>query len=177
MDGEIHVCHEGKDDRINYPKEPAIIFEGNPTPGMVPLDDEAKEISGRFSWTPTQGIDEESQRASFYSKLGDTLVDQMSELRAAQAMAPQNAGIEKLLEVMTAMMQQNQQIMQAFLDKSIKEANPIMTMHPDQAVDLEEPLPDIEPTKEELHEAALEAYAKEAASQKKAAAHVSGRRL
>lgn len=177
MDGEIHVCHEGKDDRANYPKEPAIIFEGNPTPGMVPLDDEAKEISGRFSWTPTQGIDEESQRASFYSKLGDTLVDQMSELRAAQAMAPQNAGIEKLLEVMTAMMQQNQQIMQAFLEKSIKEANPMMTMHPDQAVDEEEPLPDTAPTEEELAESIAAAEAKDYASLKKAEKHVSGRRL
>jgi len=59
MDGEIIVCWEGK----GLPRD--IIFEGNPTPGMLPLDDEAKEVSSHFSWTPTQGIDEDSSaRAS-----------------------------------------------------------------------------------------------------------------
>ncbi len=87
MDGEIIVCWEGKG------KERDIIFEGNPTPGMLPLDDEAKEVSSRFSWTPTQGIDEDSQRQSFYARLGDTLIDQMTELKVARETAPSNPGL------------------------------------------------------------------------------------
>lgn len=37
--GEVIVCHEGKGDRKD------IIFLGEPTPDMEPLDDEAKAIS------------------------------------------------------------------------------------------------------------------------------------
>jgi len=81
---------------------------------MLPLDDEAKEISGQFSWTPTQGIDEESQRHSFYAKLGDTLIDQMTELKVARETAPAAApGMDKFMETMLAMMAQNQQILAA----------------------------------------------------------------
>ena len=166
MDGEIHVCYAGK----GLPHD--IVFEGNPTPGMVPLDDEAAEITSRFDWTPTQGTDEESQRAGFYARLGDSLIDKMTELKAAQATAPQNSGVEKLMEAIAAMMQQNQQIMQMLTENSIRVANPV-----DQVVDEEEPLPIAAPTEEEIAEATVAAAAKEAASNAKAAAHVSSRRL
>ncbi len=48
-DGYIAVCHEDK----GLPSD--IAFIGDPTPGMVPLDDEARELTARFAWTPTQG--------------------------------------------------------------------------------------------------------------------------
>lgn len=41
-DGEIVVCHEGRGETKD------VIFIGDPTPDMVPLDDEAKEISAKF---------------------------------------------------------------------------------------------------------------------------------
>src|SRR5882724_1251360 len=111
MDGEIIVCWEGK----GLSRD--IIFEGNPTPGMLPLDAEAEEISGKFSWTPTQGIDEDSQRQSFYARLGDTLIDQMTELKVARETAPSNPGLDKFMETMMAMMAQNQQILAALAGK------------------------------------------------------------
>jgi len=164
MDGEIIVCWEGK----GLPRD--IIFEGNPTPGMLPLDDEAEEISGQFSWTPTQGIDEDSQRQSFYARLGDTLIDQMTELKVAREMAP-NPGLDKFMETMLAMMAQNQQILAALAGKvqAVPES--------EQVIDEEPPLPEVEPTEAELHEAALEAYAKEAASQGKAQNRMTSRRI
>ena len=42
-DGEIVVCHAGKGDSHD------IIFIGDPTPDMIPVDDEAKEISNSFA--------------------------------------------------------------------------------------------------------------------------------
>jgi hypothetical protein len=64
MDGQqglITVCHEGK----GHPDGRDIVFIGDPTPGMLPLDDEARELSSKFSWTPTEGTDEVSQANSF----------------------------------------------------------------------------------------------------------------
>ena len=164
MDGEIIVCWEGK----GLPRD--IIFEGNPTPGMLPLDAEAEEVSSRFSWTPTQGIDEDSQRQSFYARLGDTLIDQMTELKVAREVAS-NPGLDKFMETMMAMMAQNQQILAALAGKVQ------IVPEPDQVIDEEEPLPEVEPTEAELHEAALEAYAKEAASQQKAQNRMTSRRI
>ncbi len=168
MDGEIHVCYEGKDDP-RYPDR-AIVFEGNPTPGMLPLDDEAKEISGKFSWIPTQGIDEESQRHSFYAKLGDTLIDQMTELKVAREEAS-NPGMDKFMETMLAMMTQNQQILAALAGKV--QAAP----DPEQAINVEEPLEDVEPTADELNEAALIEEARQAVSEKRALNRMTSRRI
>jgi len=165
MDGEIIVCWEGK----GLPRD--IIFEGNPTPGMLPLDDEAKEVSSHFSWTPTQGIDEDSQRQSFYARLGDTLIDQMTELKVARETAPSSPGMEKFMETMMAMMAQNQQILAALAGKA--QAVP----EPDQVVDEEEPLEDVEPTTEETVQATAEAAAREALSQGKALNRMTSRRI
>jgi hypothetical protein len=44
-DGAIIVCHEGKGEAKD------IVFIGDPTPGMEPIDDEAKEISAKFATT------------------------------------------------------------------------------------------------------------------------------
>ncbi len=168
MDGEIHVCYEGKDDP-KYPDR-AIVFEGNPTPGMLPLDDEAREISEKFDWTPTQGIDEESQRHSFYAKLGDTLIDQMTELKVAREAAP-NPVMDKFMETMLAMMSQNQQILAALAGKIQPE------IHPEQVIDEEEPLTGVEPTEEEIAEATLKAEELYKTQQQKAQNRMTSRRI
>jgi len=179
MDGEIHVCYEGKDDP-RYPDR-AIVFEGNPTPGMLPLDDEAKEISGQFSWTPTQGIDEESQRHSFYAKLGDTLIDQMTELKVARETAPPGPDTEKFMETMLAMMAQNQQILAALAGKvqTVPEPvpEPVPEQMPEQIINAEEPLEEVEPTQEEIAQATAEAAAREALSQGKVQNRMTSRRI
>lgn len=91
-----------------------IHFKGNPTPGMYPLDDEARAISEKHSkgtWTPTAGIDPESQNSSYANKMMSGLIDQMTELKTATAAAAPVQGIQELLAAMTGMMQQNQQIL------------------------------------------------------------------
>lgn len=42
-EGQIIVCHKGKGDGRD------IVFIGDPTPDMVPLDDEARELSATFA--------------------------------------------------------------------------------------------------------------------------------
>ncbi len=162
MDGEIIVCWEGK----GLSRD--IIFEGNPTPGMLPIDDEAKEVSGKFSWTPTQGIDEDSQRQSFYSRLGDTLIEQMSELKVARELSPVNSGMEKFMETMLVMMQQNQQILAALAGKASV---------PNQVIDEEPPLDEVEPTEVELAESSRQAAERQTASEQKALNRMASRRI
>ncbi len=181
MDGEIHVCWEGK----GIPND--IVFEGNPTPGMLPLDAEAEEISGKFSWTPTQGIDEDSQRQSFYARLGDSLIEQMAELKVARELAPVTPSLDKFMETMLAMMGQNQQILAALAGKSVAlpDAGMEQKAHlydeeripSSQVIDEEEPLEDVEPTVDELNEAALIEEARQAISEKKAQNRMTSRRI
>jgi hypothetical protein len=177
MDGEIHVCLEGK----GNPGD--IVFEGNPTPGMLPLDDEAREISGKFDWTPTQDITEEAQRTSFYAKLGDNLINQLTDMRAQAAMLPQASGLDKFMEAITAMMAQNQQILAALVgkiapapveDELTRQARELGET---KLGDFEDDLDSAEPTEEELAAAAAEASAKEAAEQKRVTDRLGSRRI
>ena len=167
MDGEIRVCWEGK----GMPDD--IVFEGDPTPGMLPIDDEAKAITAKFNWTPTQGIDEESQRSGFFARLGDEMINQLTDLRAAAVQQQQAHGVDKVLEAMAAMMEQNRQLMQLLMGK----VTAAPAAEPEPIIAEEEPLEDLEPTEEELAASARAAAEKEAASVAKAKAHVSGRRL
>lgn len=179
MDGEIHVCWEGK----GLPHD--IVFEGEPTPGMVPLDEEAKIETAKYDWTPTQGIDEESQRAGFFARLGDDLINQMTEIRALKDTAPQAQGVEKLMEAMAAMMAQNQQLIALLAGKATSigtvqdgDMTPLKVHpEPEQVVDEEEPLEEVEPTEAELAEATKAARAKEVQSRLKARQTVVERRL
>jgi len=166
MDGEVHVCWEGKG--LSHD----IVFEGNPTPGMLPLDKEAEIETAKYNWTPTQGIDDESQRAGFFARLGDDLINQMTDLKAVAASQQQTHGVDKVLEAMASMMEQNQQILAALAGRVLPEPEGLI-----RKVDEEEPLGEAEPTEEELAEASRIAIEKEAASNVKAHAHVSGRRL
>lgn len=112
-DGDIVVCNG------TNPGPGDLIYHGEPTPGMLPLDDEAKEISNRYSWTPTQGLDDVSQGESFSQKLLGGLIDKISEAQAGlqQQPQPQVEGIGDVLKAMTAMMQQNQEILQKLVER------------------------------------------------------------
>jgi hypothetical protein len=175
MDGEIHICWPGKG------KDGDITFEGQPTPGMFPLDDEAKAESAKYDWTPTKGTDEESQRASFYAKLGDRLVNHLTDMKADAASAPQAHGMEKFLEAMTMMMAQNQQMLALLAgkvssneDELTRQAKALGEKPP---VYMEEPLPEAEVTEAELTESASIAAAKEVAEQKKTLNKMMSRRV
>ena len=107
LDGKIIVCHEGKGD----PKD--IVFIGTPTPGMLPLDDEAREISARFPWTPTQGLDEVSQAESFQQQVLVQLSDMKDQVKAA----PKAEGMSELMKAMAEMMKMQGELIAALTGK------------------------------------------------------------
>lgn len=98
-----------------------VYFTSDVTPGMLPLDDEAKaltEEAAKGKWKPTTGIDPEAQNTSYTNKLLSGLIDQMTDVKLAAQAAPPAHGLDELLKTMTAMMQQNQQILTMLVDKS-----------------------------------------------------------
>lgn len=103
--GEIIVAHAGK----NEPKD--IIFTGAPTPDMVPLDDEAKEISARFASVWKHPI--ESLSGSYAEELLKDMGKEMDDLRGSQNKPAAIEGMTELLTAMTTMMKQNQELISA----------------------------------------------------------------
>jgi hypothetical protein len=173
-DGYIIVCHEGKGE----PKD--IIFHGDPTPGMLPMDDEAKAISAKFDWTPTRGTDEQSQMDSYSNQLLVGLIDKMSEAQSRISEAPAAPGLEKLLEAMAAMMQQQTQIL-----ASIASGKPILSEFEKQGaalgeapvVDEDQPLEETEPTPDEVAKATQAAASADQRSTDRATARALSRRI
>lgn len=111
VDGRIIVCYEGKGE----PKD--IIFEGPPTPGMLPLDDEAKEISAKFDWIPTAGLDENSQFNSFAQQ---TLIKLTEELKSTAATSPQVEGMAEFMKTMAQMMQTQTEILATLAGRKVE---------------------------------------------------------
>lgn len=85
-----------------------IVFHGDPTPDMIPLDDEARNISASFAgrWKhPIDGLE---------GSYADSLLQQFqSEIAKVQSTSKpvQVDGMAELLTAMTAMMQQNQEML------------------------------------------------------------------
>lgn len=160
-DEYIVVCHEGKGD----PDGKDYVFKGDPTPGMLPLDDEAREITARFDWTPTAGTDEASQMNSFQQKLLLGLIDQMSDAQTKATQAQAIPGLEQFMTAMAQMMQQQTEVL-------AKLAHPVVAVQPElplEVVDEEPTLPEPdEPSAEEIaasaeaHRAGASAAAKQA---------------
>lgn len=112
-EGEIIVCKDGKGE----PRD--IVFLGDPTPDMLPLDDEARAISASFAMKWKHPID------TLSSSYGDHLLAQFqAEVAKAQSVTaqPQVEGMSELLTVMTAMMKQNQEILATLVAKPKTEA-------------------------------------------------------
>ena len=110
-DDYIIVVAQGE---TSNPKD--VIFAGPPTPGMLPLDDEARAITAKHShgkWSPTAGLDVESQNESYSNKLLSGLIDEMTSLKYAQQAAPAIPGMEDFMKVMAGMMQQQTAILTA----------------------------------------------------------------
>lgn len=112
-DGEIVVCHEGKGQLGDQ------TFIGDPTPDMMPLDDEAKAISAKFEekWK----YKPETASGEFSQSLIDKFQIQMQEAQEA-ARASQSNGIGQLVEAMGKMMEQNAAILGALANKSVPES-------------------------------------------------------
>ncbi len=113
-EGEIIVCQPGK----GLPKD--IEFEGEPTPDMVPMDDEAQVISASFAKKWKHPI--ESLPGTYADSLLNTLQEEVAEVRAKGASA-QVEGMTELLTAMTAMMKQNQDILAALVASKVPAAS------------------------------------------------------
>ena len=100
--GEIIVADKAGD----YPKD--IIFAGEPTPDMVPLDDEAKAISAKMA--PKWKHPIESLSGTYAEAMMKDLTAEVAEVRSKNGSA-QVEGMTELLTAMTAMMKQNQDIL------------------------------------------------------------------
>ena len=169
-DGYIAVCHEGK----GLPGDRE--FSGDPTPGMFPLDDEARILTAKFSWKPTAGTDEESKMASFQNQVLNGLIDQMSDVQTRASAAQSVQGMDQLIAVMTQMMAQQGELIARLAGGTMSHAAQAQS-DPDQVVDVEEPLDEAEPTEEELAEAGRAAAAREALSSQKALNRMTSRRI
>lgn len=99
----------------NNPGRGDLIFKGNPIPGMLPLDDEAKQISSKYDWKPTQGLDMESQAESHTNKLLNGLIEQMAQAQAGTKEVAASSQVSEVLSAMGKMMEQNQQILMALI--------------------------------------------------------------
>jgi hypothetical protein len=126
IDGKIIVCWEGRGE------DKDIIFSGPPTPGMLPLDDEARAESAKFSWTPTQGLDDISQSNAFSQQL---LIKFTEELKGV-SQAPQIEGMSEFMKTMAAMMQTQTEILAALVGRQTSPLAPA-------------PTPERQPTQEE----------------------------
>lgn len=171
MDGEIIVCWEGK----GLPRD--ITFAGSPTPGMLPLDDEARAESAKYTWTPTATVDTGygERPASEQGRILDNLIQKLADATVSgmpSGTAP--AGFEKFMESMAAMMQQQTQLLAMLLEKNQKaefEAQ-ARALGAEGPAELDEPLPEVEgPTEKELKDATKAAFKADAASAAKAQAH------
>lgn len=100
-DGEIVVCHKGKGE------ESDIEFIGDPSPDMVPVDDEAKEISAKFEkrWDAKP----ENMAGDFSQSLVDRFQNEMAEIKAKP---PEIPGMADLISAMKSMAESNQKVLE-----------------------------------------------------------------
>ncbi len=103
-DGEIIVCYEDKGERGD------ITFIGDPTPDMIPLDDEARAINAK--WEPRWAYKPESADVSFSQSLVDKFQEAMGEVASKPQEIPGMADLVGALTQLTALMATQQQAAQ-----------------------------------------------------------------
>ena len=98
-EGEIIVCHSGKGE----PKD--IVFYGDPSPDMFPLDDEAKELSAKFA---------DKWKFNVENAAGDfsqSLIEKFQNQQAAIASKPvEIPGLSDLVASINSLVKQNQTV-------------------------------------------------------------------
>jgi hypothetical protein len=100
-DGEVIVCMPGKGESTD------IIFLGDPTPDMVPIDDEAKAISESFAGLWQQ---KPENMAGDYSQ---SLVDRFQiELSEAQSKPVEVPGMADLTNAISELVKVNQKVLE-----------------------------------------------------------------
>lgn len=101
-EGEIIVCHEGKGEARD------IVFFGDPTPDMVPVDDEARAISASFEgrWQAQP----DNMAGDYSQSLVDKFQMEVAELQAKPVEVP---GLAELTQAIGALVKQNQSMVEA----------------------------------------------------------------
>lgn len=100
-----------------------IVFVGEPTPDMVPLDDAARAITAKYEKKWKHPID--SLSGTYADAMIKDLSDEMQKVRE-QAASAQVEGMSELLTAMTAMLKQNQEMM-ALLATGAKPSTTVAT--------------------------------------------------
>jgi hypothetical protein len=106
--GEIVVCHEGKGEKRD------IVFYGDPTPDMSPLDDEARAISASFEdkWR----YKPDTAEVSYSQSMIDSFKHEQEEI-ASRPQQVEIAGLQELVAMMGQMMVANQELVKTALNQ------------------------------------------------------------
>lgn len=110
-DGEI-IVSDG-----NNAQDRDLIFEGPPTPDMVPLDDEAKAISASFKEQWKHPI--ESLSGTYSQSLLDDLQRQVADLASRPAEPQKVPGMDEFVSTMTQVMKQNQELIAKLVERRV----------------------------------------------------------
>lgn len=99
-EGEIIVCHQGKGNSSD------VVFIGDPTPDMIPIDEEAQQLSASFEhqWSYKPDTDYPGQ---YSQSLIDKFQIQMAEVEARPV---QVEGLNDLVAVLAKSVEQNQEL-------------------------------------------------------------------
>ena len=98
-EGEVIVCLADKGDSHDH------IFSGDPTPDMIPLDDEARAISAKF--TERWKYKPEEASGQFSQSLIDKFQSDMAEVRTRPTPVE---GMSELTAAITAMVTSNKEL-------------------------------------------------------------------
>jgi len=100
-----------------------IVFKGEPTPGMMPLDDEAKAISSKFreKWSLPDKMFDPDRPGDYSTNLADHFVQQQDKVNMQMTKLEEKRaqGFDQLMQGMTALMQQNSKILEALSNKVV----------------------------------------------------------
>lgn len=121
--GYICVCLPGKGEAkdLEFFSDPKYSRDGQPTPDMEPLDDEAKAITAKLEevWKRGPVLDSD---APFAAGLVEQWQKDLAKLQVNSQPAAQIEGISELLGAITAMMKQNQDMMMLIAGPKLAEA-------------------------------------------------------
>jgi|SRR5215469_302940 len=119
-----------------------IIFRGEPTPGMLPLDDDAFQKTEKFKekWSIPNREFDPNNPGGYASMLSDHFVQQQDRvnMQMTQLEEKRVAGMDQFMATMTAMMQQNQKILEMLTIQQL-EARGVVKPIVDDLPPLEEP--------------------------------------
>jgi hypothetical protein len=101
-DGECIVCWAGKGDPSD------IVFKGDPTPDMIPVDDEAREVSASFEdrWR----YKPETSEISYSQALVDEFQMELANKMTKPVEIP---GLQELAQSVALMVQQNAELIKS----------------------------------------------------------------